>query len=72
MRKNVGVGPGRNAFKEVSSFYPDTIREAPLLDERRGLADHLRQVEEIPRGPGCWERIVASRFPVDPPTSAIV
>ena len=46
MRKNVGVGPSGNAFKEVSGFYPDTIPKAPLLDELRRIADHVRQVEE--------------------------
>ena len=46
MRENVDVGPGGNAFKEASAFYLDPIREAPLLDERRRIADHMRQIEQ--------------------------
>jgi hypothetical protein len=42
MRKDVGVSPGGNAFKEVSSFYPDTIRKAALLEERGRVADDMR------------------------------
>jgi hypothetical protein len=51
MRKNVDVGPGGNAFKEISAFYLEAIPEASLLDERRSIADHVRQVEEDSAGP---------------------
>ena len=52
MRKNVDVGPGGNAFKEVSAFYLDPIAEAPLLDtlqKGRFLIDRDRQSDQLSR-----------------------